>query len=519
MHRLTRSRDALVHRFRIRDAWRAGSRLTVHADGNPVIGSPIEIQQITRIEGFVREEDGGISGWCWLPGDRDVNPKIVVSSVANALHRMTLRAEQPATEDGPFADFAAPRQFAVTAQDIAAFGGPVVVSGPYGKPLFGSPLNPMGEAESAAAAAARAIARQFPASPAPDGPAVDAIREICIPTGLPGPRPRHPNPEEADRPVIVVIPVHRGLDVTLACLDSVLAARSGPEKVLVIADAPPDHVLVTRLQQLAAAGAFQLDMRPVTKGFPATANVGLRRAATQGCDAVLLNSDTLVAPGWMAALRHAVYGHNTDIGTATPLSNAATIFSYPDARAANPIPNPQDTARFASLAREVNGSAIVDVPTGHGFCLYVRLECLLDTGLLREDAFAQGYGEENDFCMRARHLGWRHVAATGTFVGHAEGQSFGAARTRPHTTAHSIGRVIASGAEYLRGPEFWPRYGGHSDISGTNARMRGSTMVLLTRRPSIPSIIRDQTRGIAYAAHDPPGSQAGTDTGHADPTA
>ena len=49
-------------------------------------------------------------------------------------------------------------------------------------------------------------------------------------------------------------------------------------------------------------------------------------------------------------------------------------------------------------------------------------------GALREDLFAQGYGEENDFCMRARHLGWRHVAAPGIFVTHRSGQSFGNAR-------------------------------------------------------------------------------------------
>jgi glycosyltransferase involved in cell wall biosynthesis len=40
----------------------------------------------------------------------------------------------------------------------------------------------------------------------------------------------------------------------------------------------------------------------------------------------------------------------------------------------------------------------------------------------------QGYGEENDWSLRARQLGWQHVAATGVFVGHIGGQSFGLAR-------------------------------------------------------------------------------------------
>jgi GT2 family glycosyltransferase len=48
--------------------------------------------------------------------------------------------------------------------------------------------------------------------------------------------------------------------------------------------------------------------------------------------------------------------------------------------------------------------------------------------LLREDLFAQGYGEENDFCIRGRHLGWRHVAVPGLFVAHVGAQSFGLAK-------------------------------------------------------------------------------------------
>ena len=51
----------------------------------------------------------------------------------------------------------------------------------------------------------------------------------------------------------------------------------------------------------------------------------------------------------------------------------------------------------------------------------------MPSGCSRADVFAQGYGEENDFCLRARHLGWRHVAVPGVFVAHVGGQSFGGA--------------------------------------------------------------------------------------------
>ncbi|MBV9538942.1 MAG: glycosyltransferase family 2 protein, partial [Acidisphaera sp.] len=57
-----------------------------------------------------------------------------------------------------------------------------------------------------------------------------------------------------------------------------------------------------------------------------------------------------------------------------------------------------------------------------------RRECLDEVGPFREDLWAQGYGEENDFSIRARHRGWRHVAVPPAFVAHIGAQSFGAAR-------------------------------------------------------------------------------------------
>jgi glycosyltransferase involved in cell wall biosynthesis len=61
--------------------------------------------------------------------------------------------------------------------------------------------------------------------------------------------------------------------------------------------------------------------------------------------------------------------------------------------------------------------------------MLLRHECLTEVGLLREDAFAQGYGEENDWCLRARRLGWRHVTALDLFVAHVGGRSFGPSKT------------------------------------------------------------------------------------------
>nr|WP_301340867.1 glycosyltransferase [Azospirillum brasilense] len=113
----------------------------------------------------------------------------------------------------------------------------------------------------------------------------------------------------------------------MACLRSVLAADDAtPREVVVIDDASPDADLVGDLTALAEAGRITLLRNPRNLGFPATVNRGL--ALHPDRDAVLLNADTLVAGNWLERLRAAARSV-PDVGTVTPLSNDATILSYP----------------------------------------------------------------------------------------------------------------------------------------------------------------------------------------------
>ncbi len=228
-----------------------------------------------------------------------------------------------------------------------------------------------------------------------------------------------------------MVPVYRGIEVTLACLQSVFATTPADTVVIVVDDASREPGLAEALDALLRQRRIRLLRNAENRGFPASANAGLRAAVALAGrpDIVLLNSDTIATPGWLEDLRAAVHAA-PDIGTATPLSNDATILSYPDITAFNPPPDPAALARLARQARTANPDISVDIPTAVGFCMYIRRECATEVGLFREDVFAQGYGEENDFCMRARHLGWRHVGVPGVYVAHAGGQSFGPARAQ-----------------------------------------------------------------------------------------
>jgi GT2 family glycosyltransferase/glycosyltransferase involved in cell wall biosynthesis len=409
--------------------WRNASSLTVTLRGRHLVGSPLAVSRIGRVEGFVTTCDGGIAGWAWIPNDREVPPTLTISAPASGSEPIEIVAVEPATDVRHPRPFANPRRFALSEAQLGQLAGLLRVRGPDGRDLYGSPLYPDMEQRSAAAAAgfARLL---FPAG-GRRRPLPKEFPMPSVPAKIVGRRASAPL--SADRKVDVIIPVYAGLDETLACIDSVITTTGRNVRCVIVEDCSPDAALVAALLKLKAKRRIVLIRNEQNKGFPGTANTGMRYA--RGRDVVLLNSDTLVAPGWLEALRQVVQ-QEPDIGTATPLSNDATILSYPEVNGNNPIPDLAATRTLDALARRVNQGIVVDVPTGVGFCMYIRRECLDSVGLLREDVFAQGYGEENDFCIRARHMGWRNVAVAAAFVAHVGGKSFGPAK------AHLIERNL-----------------------------------------------------------------------------
>lgn len=223
--------------------------------------------------------------------------------------------------------------------------------------------------------------------------------------------------------VDVIIPVYRGLAETRRCLDSVLAfPQQTPREVVVIDDFSPEPELSAWLRDLADAGAITLLENPANMGFVNAVNRGMTLHPDR--DVVLLNSDTEVHGDWLDRL----YRHATSdpmIGTVTPFSNNATICSYPRFMQDNPLPEGWPLAMLDALFAEVNAGQGVDMPTAVGFCMYITRRCLEQVGYFDATIFKRGYGEENDFSMRALEIGFRHRHAADVFVYHRGGVSFG----------------------------------------------------------------------------------------------
>ena len=224
--------------------------------------------------------------------------------------------------------------------------------------------------------------------------------------------------------VDIVIPVYRNHDLTQRCVESVL---NDPDPVMgaiyLINDATPESDLARYCQQVAQDERIELIEHRENQGFVASVNEGFQLAGDR--DVVILNSDTEVPKNWLSRLKAAA-DHHPKAASITPFSNNATICSYPNFCEDNAMPAGLDHGAVDALFSEANSGQALDIPTGVGFCMYLRRAAIDDVGFFDEDAFGRGYGEENDWCLRASAEGWQHLLCADLFVYHAGGASFGA---------------------------------------------------------------------------------------------
>lgn len=220
----------------------------------------------------------------------------------------------------------------------------------------------------------------------------------------------------------VIVPVFKGYEETVQCILSVIKAKNLTEfQLIVLNDCSPDGRLKYKLQAMVKQHQFELIENSKNLGFVGTVNKGMRIHPDR--DVILLNSDTQVADFWLDRLL-ASSQKNQNIATVTPFSNNATICSFPQFNQDNKLPLGIDLEGINALFYQYNQGEVVDLPTAIGFCMFIKREALLDVGYFDEKKWHKGYCEENDFCLRAANLGWRHVLSSDVFVEHHGSVSF-----------------------------------------------------------------------------------------------
>ena len=222
--------------------------------------------------------------------------------------------------------------------------------------------------------------------------------------------------------VDVVIPVHNDYFLTLACIHSTLKMlNEKPAEIVVVDDCSPEPAIRQLLEKLAEKELITLISHDENRGFVKSVNDGMRLHPDR--DVVLLNSDTEVFGNWIDRLASIAYARN-DIATVTPLTNSGTICSYPNFLEDNSVPSDCTIKVLDQIASKVNDGTFVEAPTAVGFCMYIKRAALNQMGYFDEEGFGSGYGEENDFSLRAQKAGWKDVIALNVVVQHFGGASF-----------------------------------------------------------------------------------------------
>jgi len=243
--------------------------------------------------------------------------------------------------------------------------------------------------------------------------------------------------------VDVVICIHNALDDVKQCLASLLE-HSPRMQLLVLVNDGSDEATTAYLEEFA-----QSVDRPVeivhnreAQGYTIAANQGVKLSRADYT--VLLNSDTIVTHYWLESL--VLCGESDPkIGIIGPLSNAASWQSVPERFGedgdweVNELPpgiTPDDLATQLLLNHEPSYPKVSLI---NGFCYVIKRAVFNKIGWFDEETFPKGYGEENDFSLRAVKAGFKLAIADNAYVFHAKSKSF----------THEKRRVLSKNATQL----------------------------------------------------------------------
>lgn len=220
----------------------------------------------------------------------------------------------------------------------------------------------------------------------------------------------------------IIIPIFNAYDCLTECIDSVIENTDLENNGLIIINDKSTDERVSKLLNKYKKKYPHIKVleNKENLGFVGTTNKGMKMSKN---DVLLLNSDTIVTPRWLEKIKECAYSQEM-VATVTPLSNNATLASVPNIFEKNELPKDMSLEEMNRIVEESSYNDYPEIPTAHGFCMYIKRSVLDQVGYFDEKAFGKGYGEENDFCFRCFDYGYRHLLCDNTYIYHKESQSF-----------------------------------------------------------------------------------------------
>ncbi|MCE5336968.1 MAG: glycosyltransferase family 2 protein [Desulfobacteraceae bacterium] len=219
--------------------------------------------------------------------------------------------------------------------------------------------------------------------------------------------------------ISIIIVSYNGLEETTApCLESIFRYTPGKGYEVIVVDNNSSDGTASYLTGLMAREPrLKCVLNGSNRGFAGGNNDGIGMAT--GNVLVLLNSDTLVRPGWLEGLTGPL-SRDSGIGLIGPVSNAVGNEQkiHTDGKAPESVI--EQGLRWAARSR----GRSFETEMLSFFCVGFRRDVLDRVGLL-DEGFGRGFYEDDDYSLRVRKAGYRLVCAEDVFVYHKGGGSFG----------------------------------------------------------------------------------------------
>jgi GT2 family glycosyltransferase len=219
---------------------------------------------------------------------------------------------------------------------------------------------------------------------------------------------------ESPHPVSVIVLAWNGIDVTRACVSSILERTTHPDfRVIAVDNASTDGTL----EYLRGVDGITVIENSENLGFVKGNNAGIRAAGT---DVVLMNNDTeIIQDDWLERMQEVAYSA-PDIGVVgCRLVNAEGRLVH--AGTYMPVPSywgqeyPGDEKDIGQYVSDAEVEAVIFA------CAYIKRELIEKVGPLDEEYFS--YFEDTDYCEKARGASYRVFRCGAATVRHLENAS------------------------------------------------------------------------------------------------